>query len=86
MAKVVPIRPVPDDGEISEYLTRLWMIDSEELDRLMEELKEARTEFRKQKEPDNFAYGQLLNKLRVQKKEDLVHMLAAAMWGMLEDE
>lgn len=84
---VVPIRRSgPDDSEVSLYLTQLWMVDSEELDKLMAELKEARQHNTDQGWPENFAYGQLLNKLRALLKEDVVHMLAAAMWGSQTDE
>ena len=83
---VVPIRPVPDDGEVSEYLGHMFRIDGEQLDTMMEELKQARQNCEAGGWPSNFAYGQMINKLKETLKEDLVHMLAAAMWGQLTDE
>lgn len=84
---VIPIRPQPTDPEISKYLSELFLIDEAELGRLGDELKDAKNEFKERELPENFAYGQLLNKLRATKKEEIVHMLAAAMWGeVLSDE
>lgn len=87
MGDVTPLHKQPPDAVISQYLTELYVLSEEEADKFMEQLKEAREHAKVGGWPDNFAFGQLINKLRTELKEDLVHMLAAMMWGeVLSDE
>lgn len=79
---VVPIHPVPDDQEIADYLNELIGIDMVELKKLCEEYTEGEQHCIENGQPAIFVYGQALNKLRAQLKEDLVHMLAAALWEL----
>ena len=86
MGDIVQFPHTPPDTQVTEYLAEMFIIDGEQLDHLMEELKDARAHCEAGGWPGNFAYGQLINKLRETLKEDVVHMLAAAMWGQLTDE
>lgn len=84
---VVPFKKSPPDTVIDQYLSELFLLSEQEAATMMNQLIDAREYAKQGGWPDNFAFGQLINKLRTELKEDLVHMLAAMMWGeVLNDE
>ena len=81
MAGHIGLVPVPDDGELSDFIRKMIVSDSEQCDRHTAELAETVEVTREMEEPEEFAYARMLNFLadNLEQKE-LIHLCAAALW------
>lgn len=75
-------RSIPDDANLKELLSELIKENSITLISKGAELIDAVSEFKERGEPEEFAYGKLLNYLQAQDKPELVYLCAAAMWNL----
>lgn len=81
MAGHIGLVPVPDDGELSEFIQKMIANDSETCDRHAAELAETLQFTQEANEPEEFAYARMLNFLADSlEQKELIHLCAAAMW------
>ena len=84
MAGHIGLVPVPDDGELSDFIRKMIVSDSEQCDRHTAELAETVEATREMEEPEEFAYARMLNFLESLEEKDLIHLCASALWRIHE--
>ena len=85
---VIGLRPVPPDAVLEEYISKTIAKDISVLDGQLEFLWDAVEDCLDKGQPEVFAYARMLNFLASDtlSKPELVHMCAAAMWKLYEQE
>ncbi|ACI12479.1 hypothetical protein PBI_DAMIEN_59 [Mycobacterium phage Damien] len=83
MAGHIGLTPVPDDGELSEFIQKMIDSDQETCDRHMGDLAETVEFTVRDSEPETFAYARMVNFLTDSMEAgELVHLCAAALWRL----
>lgn len=81
----VGLTPIPTDANVDQFLEDLWREHSQELERLLGDMKRTIEQTEDDGEPAMFAYGKLLNYLASDeaKRPKLIRLLAAAIWELV---
>lgn len=85
MPKFIGPVPVPKDKPLGEFIESLIERDSIFLEAKQIELSNTTKQTREEEQPVSFTYAKLLNFLnKVIEFDELVHLCAAAMWKLQE--
>ena len=78
----------PNDREIEEFLLETQAKDAEELEEILESMRETISETEANEEPLIFAYGKLWNFLKGNELSNAMKqkLLSAAIWRLVKDE
>jgi hypothetical protein len=89
VTRKVGLVPVPPDEELGAFLLNMVTEDSGTLDRHLAELQDTVDVTIEDKDPEVFAYARMLNflaKNQNMNRLELVHLCAAALWRLNEEQ